>query len=88
MPSFYGLTRDRKVMAPEEHETEEERRRRWIERAAARADLKVIRCARCGKETEEFTEKSGRLLCFECYLAELEGKSESLEMPDMGCGGG
>jgi formylmethanofuran dehydrogenase subunit E len=75
-------------MAPEEHETDEERRRRWIERAAARADLKVIRCARCGKETDEFTEKSGRLLCIECYIAELEGKSVSLDMPDMGCGGG
>jgi len=88
MPPFYELTRDRKVMAPEEHETEEERRRRWIERAAARADLKVIRCAKCGKETDEFTEKSGRLLCFECYLAELEGKSDVADMPDMGCGGG
>jgi formylmethanofuran dehydrogenase subunit E len=76
------------MMEPEEHETAEERQRRWIERAAARADLKVIRCAKCGKETAEFTEKSGRLLCFECYLAELESKSESLEMPDMGGGGG
>ncbi len=75
-------------MAPGEHETEEERRRRWIERAAARADLKLVRCAKCGTETEEFTEKSGRLLCITCYLNELEDKSESPDMPDMGGGGG
>lgn len=75
-------------MEPEEHETAEERRRRWIERAAARADLKLVRCAKCGTETEEFTEKSGRLLCIECYLDEFEGKSESPDMPDMGGGGG
>jgi protein-arginine kinase activator protein McsA len=75
-------------MEPEEHETAEERQRRWIERAAARADLKVIRCAKCGKETEEFTDKSGRLLCIECYLDELEVISDLVDMPEMGCGGG
>lgn len=75
-------------MEHEEHETAEERRRRWIERAAARADLKLVRCAKCGTETEEFTEKSGRLLCIKCYLSELDDKSESPDMPDMGGGGG
>jgi protein-arginine kinase activator protein McsA len=75
-------------MEPEEHETAEEQRRRWIERAAARADLKVIRCAKCGKETDEFTDKSGRLLCIKCYLDELEVISDLVDMPDMGCGGG
>jgi protein-arginine kinase activator protein McsA len=76
-------------MEPEEHEheTAEERRRRWIERAAAQADLKVVRCAKCGKETNEFTTRAGRMLCIECYLDELE-ESSSMDMPEAGCGGG
>lgn len=61
----------------EEEETPQERRKRWMEREARKADErrpKKAKCARCGKEVEEgeFIEFEGRILCADCYADALE----------------
>lgn len=69
-------------------ETAEERRRRWIEREAARADSKTVRCAKCGKEVKEFADRAGRILCLDCYMEEEAEESGALNMPEIGGGAG
>ena len=59
----------------EREETPEERRARWMEREAERAEeggrkVKKVRCSRCGKELEEFMDIRGRALCIDCYADE------------------
>jgi formylmethanofuran dehydrogenase subunit E len=62
----------------EEEETPQERRERWMEREARKADErrrpKIAKCARCGKDVEEgeFIEFEGRILCADCYADALE----------------
>jgi protein-arginine kinase activator protein McsA len=71
-----------------EEETEIERRRRWIERAAAKTRPKKVRCAKCGKEVDEFMEIAGRSLCLECYFMEKMDEGSAMGMPGEGSGGG
>lgn len=71
-----------------EEETELERRRRWIEREAAKERPKKVRCAKCGQEVEEFMEVAGRALCIDCYLVEGMGEKSAMGMPGEGGGGG
>ena len=75
----------------EKEEAPEERHRRWMEREAHKADEQKPKqgiCAICGKAVVEgeYIEYQGRILCADCYLAELE------EHVDIGaedsCGGG
>lgn len=66
----------------EEEETAEERRERWMEKEAAKAEEggrkeKIVthaKCAKCGKEVEEGEgiEVRGIILCADCYEDELE----------------
>jgi len=56
---------------PEEEETAEERRARWMKREAAKAEeggrkAKNVRCSKCGEEIEEFIEVRGRVFCTDC----------------------
>jgi len=67
-----------------EKEKDEEREKSWMEKAAEKADreeggrkARIVAhatCSKCGKELEEgeYIEIRGRLLCAECYEAELE----------------
>ena len=78
-----------------EEETPEERRRRWMEREAEKADReqggrkpKAVRCAKCGKEVEEFMEIAGRALCIDCYAEEEADEMGAMEMPGEGGGAG
>ncbi len=71
-----------------EGETEAERRRRWIEREAAKTQPKTVRCSTCGKEVDEFMEIAGRALCIDCYLLEETEESGAIEMRGEGSGGG
>jgi hypothetical protein len=73
---------------PEEEETAEERSRRWITRESAKADSRVVRCAKCGKEVKEFADRAGRILCMDCYLEEEIAEGGSLDMPEIGGGAG
>jgi formylmethanofuran dehydrogenase subunit E len=62
-------------MMQEREETPQERRARWMEREAERAEeggrkVKEVRCSRCGKEIEEFMDVRGRTLCIDCYAEE------------------
>jgi len=62
----------------------EEKKKSWIEKEAEKADKEEggrkarisshARCSKCGKEVEEgeYIEVRGRILCAECYEAELE----------------
>ncbi len=70
-----------------EEETAEERSRRWVEREAAKADSKIVRCAKCGKEVKEFADRAGRILCMDCLEEEM-AEDGSFEMPDVGGGAG
>jgi formylmethanofuran dehydrogenase subunit E len=72
-------------------ETPEDRRKRWMEREAKKADEakpKEAKCSRCGKAVVEgeYIEFQGSILCADCYADELE------EGMDMGsadsCGAG
>ncbi len=69
-----------------EEETAEERRRRWIEREAAKSESKTVRCAKCGKEVEEFASRAGRILCMDCYIEEEMEQGDG--MPEIGGGAG
>ncbi len=75
----------------EKEESPEERRKRWMEREARKADLEKPKegtCAKCGKPVVEgeYIEYQGRILCADCYLAELE---ESVDIgAEDGCGAG
>ncbi|HDS45060.1 MAG TPA: hypothetical protein ENN68_03020 [Methanomicrobia archaeon] len=75
----------------QKQESPEERRERWIEREARKADEQKPKrgvCAICGKEVVEgeYIEYQGRILCADCYLAELE---ESVDIAtEDGCGAG
>lgn len=69
-------------------ETDEERRRRWIKREIAKAESKVVRCAKCGKEVEEFADRAGRILCLDCYAEEETEEHGALDMPDLSGGAG
>jgi protein-arginine kinase activator protein McsA len=71
---------------PEEEETAEERRKRWIGRELAKADSKIVRCAKCGKEVTEFADRAGRILCLDCYAE--EERAEGSGMPEIGGGAG
>jgi protein-arginine kinase activator protein McsA len=71
---------------PEEEETAEERRNRWIARESAKADSKTVRCSKCGKEVKEFADRAGRILCLDCYIEEEMAEGES--MPDISGGAG
>lgn len=82
MGAIYNSMRDEE---PEE-ETAEERRRRWIEREAAKGESKTVRCSKCGKEVEEFADRAGRILCIDCYMEEETAGSSS--MPEIGGGAG
>ncbi len=67
-----------------EKEKDEEKEKSWMEKAAEKADreeggrkARIVAhatCSKCGKEVEEgeYIEIRGRLLCAECYEAELE----------------
>jgi len=79
----------------EREETAEERSRRWMEREAAKADkeeggraVKKMRCAKCGREVEEYLEIAGRILCLECYAEEEADELGALAMPGEGGGAG
>jgi len=72
--------------APGEEETAEERRKRWIERESAKADSKIVRCNKCGKEVKEFADRAGRILCMDCYME--EEMAEGGGMPDISGGAG
>ena len=66
-----------------EKEKDEEKEKSWMEKAAEKADreeggrkARIVAhatCSKCGKEVEEgdYIELRGRLLCAECYEAEL-----------------
>jgi hypothetical protein len=69
-------------------ETEGERRRRWIEREAAKTQPKTVRCSKCGKEVDEYMERAGRVLCIDCFLLEEMEERDALGMPGEGSGGG
>jgi len=69
-------------------ETEAERRRRWIEREAAKPRSETVRCSRCDKEVDEYMEIAGRALCVDCYLLEEMEERGALEMRGEGGGGG
>jgi formylmethanofuran dehydrogenase subunit E len=75
----------------EKEESTKERRNRWMEREARKADEQKPKqgvCAICGKEVieGEYIEYQGRILCADCYLAELE---ESVDIgTEDGCGAG
>lgn len=75
----------------EKEESPEERRKRWMEREARKADKQKPKkgiCASCGQEVieGEYIEYHGRILCADCYLAELE---ESVDIgAEDGCGAG
>ena len=71
---------------PEEEETAEERRQRWLERELAKADSKTVRCAKCGKEMKEFADRAGRILCMDCYIEEEMAGGNG--MPEIGGGAG
>jgi len=71
-----------------EEETELERRRRWVEREAAKMRPKTVRCAKCGQEVDEFMEIAGRILCVDCYFLEEMGEGSAMGMPGEGGGGG
>ncbi|HUV02388.1 MAG TPA: hypothetical protein VMW67_02910 [Desulfobacteria bacterium] len=71
---------------PEEEETAEERRMRWIERELAKADSQIVRCAKCGKEVTEFADRAGRILCLDCFAEEEMAEGDG--MPDIGGGAG
>jgi protein-arginine kinase activator protein McsA len=76
-----------------EEETDEERHKRWMEREAAKAEEggrkpKNVKCAKCGKEVEEFMEIAGRVLCIDCYAAEEADETGVMSMPGEGGGGG
>jgi len=58
-------------------ETPQERRKRWMDIAAKKADElqpKEAICSSCGKKLKEgeFIAVQGRILCAECYAEELE----------------
>jgi len=72
---------------PEEEETAEERRRRWVKRESSKADSKIVRCAKCGKEVKEFADRAGRILCMDCFEEEM-AEDGSFDMPDIGGGAG
>ncbi|MEA2074496.1 MAG: LIM domain-containing protein [Euryarchaeota archaeon] len=60
-----------------EEETAEERRKRWREREAKKADElrpKEGVCSRCGKKVKEgeYIEVKGKILCGKCYELELD----------------
>jgi formylmethanofuran dehydrogenase subunit E len=72
-------------------DTPEERRKRWMEREASKADEQKPKqgiCAICGKNVfeGEYIEYQGRILCADCYLAELE-EHVDIGLED-GCGAG
>ena len=75
----------------QKEESPEERHKRWMEREARKADEKKPKhgiCGICGNEVVEgeYIEYKGRILCAECYLAELE---ESVDIgAEDGCGAG
>ena len=71
---------------PEEEETAEERRKRWLERELAKTNSKTVRCAKCGKEVKEFADRAGRILCMDCYIE--EEMAEGSGMPEIGGGAG
>lgn len=72
-------------------ESAEDRRKRWMEREASKADEQKPKqgvCAICGKNVfeGEYIEYEGRILCADCYLAELE---EHVDIGAVdGCGAG
>ncbi len=72
-------------------ETPEERRKRWMDREAEKADElrpKEGKCSRCGKDVVEgeYIEFQGSILCAECYASALE---ESIDIgAEDSCGGG
>ncbi len=77
-----------------EEETDEERRKRWVEREAKKADEQRPKegvCSSCGKKVKEgeYIEVKGKILCAECYEHELDS---AMDMEDMGaadsCGAG
>jgi formylmethanofuran dehydrogenase subunit E len=60
-----------------EEETDVERRKRWMEREARKADEPKPKegvCSRCGKKVKEgeYIEVRGKILCAECYELELD----------------
>lgn len=69
-------------------ETEAGRRRRWIEREAAKTQPKTMRCSKCGKEVDEYMEIAGRVLCIDCFLLEEMEERGAMGMPGEGSGGG
>lgn len=69
-------------------ETEVERRRRWIEREAAKTQPMTMRCSKCGKEVDEYMEIAGRVLCIDCFLLEEMEERGAMGMPGEGSGGG
>ncbi|MDI6885956.1 MAG: hypothetical protein QMD22_06370 [archaeon] len=69
-------------------ETEAERRRRWIEREAAKKQPKTVLCSKCGKEVDEYMEIAGRVLCVDCFLLEEMEERGAMRMPGEGGGGG
>jgi protein-arginine kinase activator protein McsA len=76
-----------------EEETREERRERWMEREAKKAEeggrkAKKVRCSKCGKEVDEFMEIAGRALCLDCYAEEEMEEMGAMAMPGEGSGGG
>jgi formylmethanofuran dehydrogenase subunit E len=74
-----------------EEETPEERRKRWMDREAKKADEakpKEAICSKCGKAVVEgeYIEFQGSILCADCYISALE---ESVDMSaEDGCGAG
>jgi hypothetical protein len=62
-------------------ETEAERRRRWIEREAAKTRAKTVKCSKCGKEVDEYIEIAGRVLCIDCFLLEEMEERGAMGMP-------
>jgi len=76
-----------------EEETPEERRKRWMEREAKKAEEggrkpKKVMCSKCGKEVDEFMEIAGRVLCIDCYAEEEMDETGAMAMPGEGGGGG
>ncbi len=85
-------------MQEEVEETAEERRERWMEREAEKADreeggrkeriVQGAKCAKCGKEVEEgdYIEVRGRILCSECYEDELGAEMDMSAAEGAGAG--
>jgi len=74
-------------------ETAEERTARWMKRESERTEeggrkVQKVKCAKCGKEVDEFMEVAGRPLCVDCYEQEQMDEMGAMSMPGEGGGAG